>query len=206
MRARLAIAASGTQTELREVVLRNKPPSMIAASPKATVPVLLPTSGEVIDESRDIMFWALQQNDPQNWLAPWRTDPDKVNALIDQNDGPFKRHLDRYKYPNRYQDEGVTASSERDAALKILQDWNAQIGETGWIIGDNCTIADMALRPFVRQFAHVDRDWFDAQPLPFLQAWLADFLSSDLFKSIMTKFKPWEEGTQGIDFPVPAEA
>ena len=201
MRARLAIMISGIETELREVVLRDKPPSMIEFSEKATVPVLVLPDGNVLDESSDIMFWALQENDPQDWLIPWREDGETLMELIRQNDGPFKHHLDRYKYPSRYEEEKVTAEKEREAALEILAGWNDRLRETGWLMGGALSVADMALRPFVRQFAHVDRNWFYNQPLPHLQAWLDDFLAADLFAAIMKKYDQWQEGTEGVPFP-----
>lgn len=200
MRARLAVAASGVETELREVVLRDKPASMLKASPKGTVPVLVLPDGRVIDESRDIMMWALEQHDPLNWLRPYRAAPQAVNAVLDQNDGAFKHQLDRYKYPGRYKDAGPPEAA-RDAGLEILKTWNERIALNGWILGDTCSIADMALRPFVRQFAHVDQDWFYEQKLSHLQSWLEEFLNSDIFQSIMKKYDQWTQGAPGIRFP-----
>jgi glutathione S-transferase len=201
MRARLAIAVSGVETELREVVLRDKPPSMIAVSPKATVPVLLQSDGKVLEESIDLMHWALQQNDPQGWLAPWKENQEKVQVLIDINDGPFKRALDRYKYPSRYPDENIIREEQREICLNFLKDYDQQLAETGWLFGTSPSFADMALLPFVRQFAHVDKDWFDAQPIPNVQKWLAQFLTSPLFLSIMEKYPQWQEETEGVPFP-----
>jgi glutathione S-transferase len=196
MRARLALAVSAQPHELREVVLKNKPAEMLAASPKGTVPVLVLPGGEVIEESLDIMRWALSRNDPAQWLSPPAGSLDDMLALIAGNDGAFKRHLDRYKYPNRYPQE-----SEGDAAsfaLKHRSDaahWLAQLDDrlaAGWLMGDQASLADMAILPFVRQFAHTDADWFAAQPWPRLQAWLAAFEASALFAGVMGKHAAWQ--------------
>ena len=190
MRARLALAVSGAAIRIREVVLRDKPAAMLAASPKGTVPVLVLPDGTVIDESLDIMHWALAGNDPENWLA---SEPAGTAALIAECDGPFKHALDRYKYPDRY--EGVDPLAQRAAGLAILQEWNARIADAGGhLLAPHRTHADMAIFPFVRQFAATDRDGFAAQDLPALQAWLAGHLASPLFKSVMTKHAQWQPG------------
>lgn len=190
MRARLALAVSGAAIGIREVVLRDKPADMLAASPKGTVPVLILSDGAVIDESLDIMHWALARTDPENWLG---SDPAGTAALISQCDGPFKHALDRYKYPNRY--EGAAPLAQRAAGLQILGQWNARLAEAGGhLLTPHRTLADMATFPFVRQFAATDRDWFAAQDLPALQAWLAGHLASPLFRSVMTKHAQWHPG------------
>ena len=190
MRARLGLAISGANIRIREVVLRDKPAEMLAASPKGTVPVLVLPDGSVIDESLDIMHWALAGNDPENWLG---SDEAETAALIAQCDGPFKQALDRYKYPNRY--EGVDPLVQRAAGLTILEHWNTRIAAAGpHLLAPHRTLADMAIFPFVRQFAATDRDWFAAQNLPALQAWLVGHLASPLFKSIMIKHAQWHPG------------
>jgi glutathione S-transferase len=202
MRTRLAVVASNRQCELREVVLRDKPGALLRASPKATVPVLVDTDGVVIDESLDIMRWALQHNDPFNWLAPEGGSLADALALIAQNDGPFKQNLDRYKYPVRY---GLTnGSAARDAAGPWLDHLNERIAASGFLLGSRASLADMAIAPFVRQFAMTDAQWFGGQPWAALQAWLQAFLDSHLFSQVMPKFKPWQEGTVGVRFPVSA--
>lgn len=200
MRARLAIASSGVKVELREVVLRDKPAAMLAASPKGTVPVLV-DGDRVIEESDEIMFWALRRNDPEGWLLPWRENRPAVEALIVENDGPFKRHLDRYKYPVRYPEENIVADEQRDAALEILSGWDRKLSRGGWLFGRKPGIADFALLPFVRQYAHVDKAWFDEQPIPAVKQWLEDFLSSERFAAIMPKFDQWQDGLPGVAFP-----
>lgn len=212
MRARLALAASGQACELREVVLRHKPQALLDASPKATVPVLITREGLVIEQSLDIMRWALAQNDPGQWLAPETGSPDAMQALIAQCDGDFKRHLDRYKYPERHSgeiedSEGSDGDSTGFARLhraqgaRFLAQLNAQLGTASYLFGQRAAWADMAIAPFVRQFAETDRSWFDQQPWPGLQRWLAAWLASDLFARIMTKYPPWEPGSTGIRFP-----
>lgn len=182
IRARLALAVSETAVEHREVKLRDKPAEMLAASPKGTVPVLVLPDGIVIDESIDIMRWALARNDPQDWLAG--DDP----ALIAANDGAFKHHLDRYKYPDRYSADGV---DHRAAALAILHGLEARLRAHAYLSGACFGLADAAILPFVRQFAAVDRDWFAAQDLARMQMWLAAFLGSALFDQVMIVQQPW---------------
>ncbi|MDB5868837.1 MAG: Glutathione S-transferase, N-terminal domain protein, partial [Polaromonas sp.] len=208
MRARLAIAASGLRCELREVVLRNKPPDMLAASPKATVPVLVLPGGQVIDQSLEIMLWALQQSDPAGWLAPEHESLLAMLALIAENDGLFKQHLDRYKYPNRYpqEDAGPDVMQQfawlhRASAARWLMALDARLGQHGWLFGPAESLADMAILPFVRQFAHTDAAWFSLQPWQQLKAWLARWESGDLFQRVMEKYPPWQAGQAGIAFP-----
>ena len=197
MRARLALAVSGVAYELREVVLKYKPPELLAASPKGTVPVLVLPSGQVIDESLSIMRWALELNDPDNWLGSGPID--MMLAMIDTNDGTFKRALDRYKYPNRYPQEWgadtkAFASAQRNDAARWLQSLEQQLSQPnqGWLFSYQASLADMALLPFVRQFAHTDAAWFAEQPWPNLQGWLARFEASALLESVMGKHAPWQ--------------
>ena len=190
MRARLALTISGTQCELREVKLSDKPQAMLDASPKGTVPVLVLADYTVIEESLAVMRWALGRNDPEGWLA--RDDAD----LIAQNDGPFKHALDHYKYPNRYDD--CDPLPHREAGLVFLRQLDGRIGEQGQLCGGRRGIADMAIFPFIRQFANHDREWFDAQDLPHLHPWLAGHLQSALFQTIMQREKPWSPGDAPI--------
>jgi glutathione S-transferase len=190
MRARLAILASGTVCELREVKLSAKPAALIEASPKATVPVLVQPDGAVIAESLEIMRWCLGQSDPAGWLA--RDDP----TLIAANDGPFKRNLDAYKYPDRQRDPGV----HRAAGLTFLTELDSRLAGQGQLCGAAPGLADMAIMPFVRQFAAIDPAWFAAQPLPQLKPWLAGHLKSALFAAIMVRFAPWQAGDAPVFF------
>ncbi|MEQ1549103.1 MAG: glutathione S-transferase [Chakrabartia sp.] len=178
MRARMALLISNTAYDLHDVVLRDKPPEMLLASPKGTVPVLLLPNGDVIDESLDIMRWALARHDPEGWLG-------QDESLILSNDGPFKRALDRYKYPNRH---GVSdASIPRGDAMEFLSALNSCLAETAYLSGTTRTLTDIAIFPFVRQFAATDRTWFDAQPLPHLRGWLDGLIASPLFVTIMAR-------------------
>ena len=192
MRARLALAVSGVGYKLREVSLKNKPAELLAASPKGTVPVLVLPGGQVIDESLNIMRWALEQNDPDGWLSP---EIDDMLALIAGNDGKFKHALDRYKYPNRYPLESGTdmkafAIAQRFEAASWLQTLESRLTQGG-LFGNQPSLADMAVQPFARQFAHTDAAWFAAQPWPQSQAWLARFEASVLFEAVMEKHEPW---------------
>lgn len=188
MRALLAIAVSETPCILREVALSNKPPQLIEASPKATVPVLVLQDGEVLDESLKIMSWALNRNDPQGWME---ADQAETTALVETNDGAFKHHLDRYKYSERY---GVDPLEHRSAALHILSDLDERTSASTNLCGERMSLADAALMPFVRQFSLVDPTWFSSQPLPSLKGWLARHLSSPLFERISVRVEPWSEG------------
>lgn len=178
----MALLVSDTRCEIREVKLRDKPAEMLAASPKATVPVLVLPDGGVIDESLDIMRWALGRNDPEGWLAG------DDAALIAANDGPFKHHLDRYKYPDRHASDPLAHRAE---GFAMLADLEARLTAGAYLCGDRRSLTDAAIMPFVRQFAAVDRDWFDAQPLPGVQRWLAGQVASDLFASVMVVRPTW---------------
>ena len=199
MRARLALAVSGQTVELREVVLRDKPLQMIEASPKATVPVLVEPDGRILEQSFDIMLWSLERSDPEGWLVPWKREHEEVRSLIEESDGPFKHHLDRYKYANRY--EGADPKAHREQGAAFLAKLDKQLEKTGWLFGQSRTLADMAILPFVRQFAFTDKAWFDQTPLPAVHKWLESFLASDLFTAVMRKYKPWTEGAERIQFP-----
>lgn len=199
MRARMAIAASGQTCALREVVLRNKPPEMIQASPKGTVPVMVLPDDRVLEESLDIMNWALDRNDPEGWLALLNDDRDDIDALIAENDGPFKNDLDRYKYPSRF--ENADPLHHRSQGLEFLGKLNARLLKTDYLCGDGFGFADAAISPFVRQFANTDRGWFDALDLAGVQRWLQTILESDRFLAVMEKYPAWEAGMDEPTFP-----
>jgi glutathione S-transferase len=193
MRARMAVAVSGVIVELREVMLRDKPAAMLEASPKGTVPVLLLPDGKVLEESLDIMRWALVQSDPEDWLGH------EDHERIITTDGPFKIALDRYKYPHRY---GLTdGSAHRDAALAHLDDMNALLTRAPYLGGATPAFTDIAIFPFVRQFAATDTEWFAALPLPALQRWLSALGDSDLFAHIMHRYPQWKAGNAPVRFP-----
>jgi glutathione S-transferase len=194
MRARLALHASGIATEHREVVLKNKPAHLLALSPKGTVPVLwLPgaAGSKVLEQSLDIMLWALRQHDPLGWLPPSDAGMADAQALIAHNDGPFKQQLDRYKYPSRWGLESGVA--DRDEGAIWLRTLDARLRKQPELAGEHFGMADAAVAPFVRQYAHTDPTWFAAQPWPALASWLTQFEASDLFQAIMHKHAPWPE-------------
>lgn len=196
IRARLALHAAGLAVELREVSLQAKPAELLAVSPKGTVPVLdIPPEagrpGQLIEESLELMRWALGQSDPEDLLR--RHDPEAAErsaALIALNDGAFKGHLDRYKYARCPGEAGALA--ERQQALAILRRWNVQLAAGGWLLGGRPCLADLALLPFVRQFRLVDPAGFDAEPgLEPLQDWLARFLASQELAAVMRPQRRW---------------
>ncbi|MDM0111030.1 glutathione S-transferase [Variovorax sp. J22R133] len=201
MRARFALLARGQRCELREVVLRDKPAELLAASPKGTVPVLVLAEGRVIEQSLDIMLWALRCHDPDGWLQPERGSLSDMLALIAQCDGDFKLQLDRYKYPDRY--EGADAHLHRSNGARFLQDLDARLGDAPYLFAHRPTLADMAIAPFVRQFAQTDANWFAAQPWPALQDWLSRLTTSPLWTAATLKYPAWKAGETGVVFPPP---
>ena len=204
MRARLALLASGIVCELREVVLRNKPAELLAASPKGTVPVLITPDGQVIDQSLEIMLWALRQNDPEHGL-PAETDTDTFDAgmsLLSRCDGAFKHHLDRYKYPQRYAHEaGADKQMSRATAAQFVADLEAGSAQNHSLFNSSPGMFDAGIAPFIRQFAHTDAAWFAAQPWPQVQAWLRAFEVSAAFKQVMQPYAPWQAGAAMVVFP-----
>ena len=195
MRARLALRYAGVACELREVVLRDKPATMLELSPKGTVPVLLVRPGtpdaEVIDESLDIMLWALAQHDPDGWLA---ADQAETARLIEANDEDFKIWLDRYKYPDRYTDIGD--AQPRDECGRFLALLETRLATQPWLAGPGMALVDAALFPFVRQFAHTDIDWFRSGVFPAVCGWMDKLLESELFRSVMDKHPAWQPGDE----------
>lgn len=199
MRARLGLCFAGIQVELREVVLKNKPAQLLAISPKGTVPVLQLTAdqgAQVLEESLDIIHWALAQNDPQGLL---QEDREAADVLIARNDHEFKYWLDRYKYAERYPE--LSQVEYRAQGEQFLQALEALLGQHRYLLGDNISVADICIMPFVRQFAHVDRNMFYQLPYPRLQAWLDDWLERPVFQQVMQSFKSWQDGDLPQLFP-----
>jgi len=182
MRARMALTQAKIPFEIREISLREKPSSMLNVSPKGTVPVLIQANGTALEESIDIVFWALTENDPDSWLSVDRT---LVDALIAENDGEFKFNLDRYKYPDRFPD--LPQADYRAQGEVFLQRLENMLTLNTYLMRDTLSVADIVVMPFVRQFANVDRKWFDSAPYPKLHDWLNGLLTSALFLSIMEK-------------------
>lgn len=196
MRARLAIAYSGQSVQLREIILKEKPAEMLALSSKGTVPVLALQSGEVLDESLDIMGWALSLNDPDQWLSE---NIHKQLALIDENDFEFKGWLDRYKYADRFPeyDERYYREQCEDFLVQLEQ----RLSKSKYLFSNKISLADIAIFPFIRQFAAVDQAWFEQSPYPHLQKWLDNRLNDALFKSVMHKYPTWLTSQQEHTFP-----
>ncbi|UZE89007.1 glutathione S-transferase [Pseudomonas viciae] len=185
MRARMALRHSAIELEIVEVSLKAKPPEMLALSSKGTVPVLQ-VEGRVIDESLEIMSWALAQQDPDNWRLLGDPEGQMLTAaLIEENDQVFKLHLNRYKYPERHPEHAMEHyRAEGEVFLRRLE---ALLATRPFLAANHQSLADVALMPFVRQFAHVDREWFAQVPYPHLQQWLQHLLESELFVAIMAK-------------------
>jgi glutathione S-transferase len=182
MRARMALHYAGITVEIREISLRDKPADMVALSPKATVPVLVLSDGKVIDESLEIMLWALQQRDLDSWL---NIDLIAAKSLIQENDGWFKKALDAYKYAERHPEKTqVEYRMEGEVFLQTLEDL---LQEQAGLFGALPSLADIAIFPFIRQFKGVNSQWFESAPYPKLNAWLTALIASDLFTSIMQK-------------------
>jgi len=199
MRARLAIMASGIQVELREIVLKNKPAHLLSVSPKGTVPVLITENGNILDESLDIMHWALQQANTVNWLNLTPEQHKATLQLIQHNDGPFKQWLDKYKYADRHPEQTeLYYRQQGELTLSILEQ---KLANNTHLVGKDPSLADMAILPFIRQFASVDKAWFNAAPYPYIQAWLDKFIASNLFNGIMPKVSPWHETDLPHYFP-----
>ncbi len=198
MRARMALAVSGETVRLREILLRDKPEEMLAASPKGTVPVLVFGDDAVIDESLAVMRWALDRHDPEAWLRPEEGGLDDMLALIAENDGPFKHHLDRYKYSTRY--EGADRDVHRREGEAFLRGLDARLAG-GFLFGARRSLADVAIFPFVRQFRIADPDGFDAQDFVRLRSWLAGHLDWPVFAQAMGKYAVWKETGEEFSFP-----
>lgn len=190
MRARLAIAVSGVVVEAREVLLSNKPKDMLECSPKGTVPVILLPDDMVLDESYDIMLWALEQNDPEQWLPRNSLDEKEIQRLIEFNDDEFKPYLDKYKYASRYPEQHMVSFRESgEVFLKMLEQ---KLGDNQFLIGGSISLADMAIMPFIRQFAYVDIEWFESSNYINIQKWLETLLNTSLFKQVMEKRPVWQ--------------
>ncbi|MDB5750832.1 MAG: glutathione S-transferase [Ramlibacter sp.] len=185
MRARMALVQAGVEFDVHEIVLRDKPADMLGMSPKGTVPVLVLPDGRVVDESLDIMQWAFHGRDPDGWWQ--RAQSDSCHAFIEFNDGPFKQHLDGYKYPERYPADTVPAFHRDQAVTCLLRPLEVQLGGQPFLGGDQPCAADLAVFPFVRQFRAVDAGWFDVQGRPATQRWLRGWLESELFQRCMRK-------------------
>ena len=196
MRARLALQRADIKSELREVVLRDRPEHMMEISPKGTVPVMLLQDGTLLEESLDIMDYAAEKIDSICWK---KESMPNFDEMISKLDGEFKHNLDRYKYPNRYDD--VDAIQHRDTNIPFLQMIDDLLTDNEFLSGKEMGILDCAIFPFIRQFANHDRDWFDNLPLEKLLKWLDCCLSSEEFKIVMKKYKQWTPEQDVVIWP-----
>ena len=203
MRARMALAYSKQTIEIREIILRKKPGSMLYYSPKGTVPILVLKSSKrdtrVIEESLEIMIWAIEQNDPDGWWPENLTQQDEIKQLIKLCDDVFKTHLDHYKYADRHPEQ--SAAHYRQLGEVFLSRLDRRLSKTTYLCGQYLSLADMAIFPFIRQFAHVDKTWFEKSAYKYLQAWLDQHLKSEIFIAVMKKYAPWQDVDQTILFP-----
>ena len=199
IRARLALHYSSIQVELREVILRNKPSELIEASSKATVPVLIVNDGIIIDESLDIMLWALEQNDFHHWLPADSREQESTTALIKENDTDFKHWLDRYKYVDRHPE--FSEFWYRQQCERFLVKLEQLLTDQPFLQGERFGLADAAIAPFIRQFALVDKNWFAESHYRKIKLWLNNFMQGALFSSVMHKYSQWQTGDEPIYFP-----
>ena len=195
IRARMALKYASITCELREIVLRNKPKEMINISKKGTVPILQLIDGKVIDESLDIMLWALQQADPDNWLNIKKQD---ALLMIEKNDNQFTQYLDRYKYFQRYPQKPQLYYRERAEEFFVLLETNLKEHNGIGLVSNHISLADVAIFPFIRQFAHVDWEWFSNSQYKSLISWLFKFEESELFLLVMNKYKLWQENNDVV--------
>ncbi|MDG1752966.1 MAG: glutathione S-transferase [Thalassotalea sp.] len=203
MRARLAIFKAKKTVILRDIVLSNKPQEMLDASPKATVPVLVNKESGVIEESLDIMLWAFNQNDPDDFLHQGVKDNHlnkntEMMALITQFDDQFKGCLENYKCAKRYHETNIVEC--RQACEAYIAQLEQRLTQHQFLISNNESLADIALLPFIRQFARIERQWYLQAPFPKVRAWLNSYLQSAIFTKVMTKYPLWNEKQETIIF------
>lgn len=195
MRARVALAYAGIKVEMREILLKDKPPEMLALSSKGTVPVLQLPDGRVIDESIDVMYWALEQSDPDDWLGP---QPELTAELIEENDGPFKTALDKYKYHTRFPEHPPEYYREQGERFFGRLEGLLETNQGRGLVRDTAALADITIFPFVRQFANSDRQWFDVSPYPLLREWLNQHIHAPHFVRVMKKYPLWKQGDESL--------
>lgn len=192
MRAHMALKYAGIKVELREVDLNNYPPQALKISPKATVPVLQLPDETVIDESWDILKWALSQNDPDNWNGDNDEHTLDAEILIETNDFSFKDDLDHYKYADRFPEH--SEEHYRQACEEFIVELEEMLSENRFLLADQLSLADIGVFPFIRQFSLVDKEWFDKAPYPNVQQWLNNMIETELFRLVFQKHDLWQEG------------
>lgn len=192
----MAIFIADVKVEIREVNLSDKPLDMLALSCRGTVPLLQLSTGEIIEESLEIMTWALGKHDPARWLG----DHNGVSrALVAENDSTFKQHLDRYKYWQRHPEQ-TQLQARREAELFVMN-LEHLLDESEYFFGNSANLADIAIFPFIRQFSAVDPAWFETAPYPHLRSWLNRLLTDNVFMKSMQRNPPWRDGDQACYFP-----
>lgn len=201
IRARLAIASSRQSVVVREILLQDMPKEFLKLSSKATVPVLQLSDGRVIDESLDIMNWFLEQKDPDHWLNNHKEQQYQINKLIYENDNDFKTNLDHYKYADRYPEKSEEEYRCLGEHFLVKLEWH--LNQAPYLFGEQITLADAAVFPFIRQFSEVNPKWFQCAPYTKLRAWLHQWLESKLFHSVMQKHPPWKNGNSPTVFKLP---
>jgi glutathione S-transferase len=192
MRAHMALKYSALNIELREVNLKAYPDEARLISAKATVPVLLLSDGAVMDESWDIVKWALQQKDPDHWMGPDNTYLLDAEILVETNDFSFKQDLDHYKYSDRFPED--SKEHYRQACEEFIEELEEMLSEKIFLLSDSLSLADISIFPFVRQFSLVDKSWFEQAPYPKVQNWLNVLTTSTLFESVFQKHNIWKPG------------
>ena len=197
MRARIAIKLCSLECEIREINLKLKNKEFLELSPKGTVPVLVLPDDKIIEESMDIIHWAISNNDPYNLKLKNLEIYNKDMELISIFDNEFKYHLDRYKYNSRY--KGINKEEHKYKARDLLVNLNNSLKEKQWLNGENISISDISILPFIRQYRIADIKWFDEKlELPNINRWLDKFLNSKIFNNVMKKYKIWETTDQKI--------
>lgn len=196
IRARMTLVYSRMQCEIREIVLRDKPQSMLDISPKGTVPVLFLSDKKIFEESLDIITWALNDNDPDDWLCQSQKNKQvQIEKLIKKNDEEFKIYLDRYKYPNRY-DTTKSAEYYREQAEEFVQQLEDKLKKNRYLFGDKLSLADIAIFPFIRQFINVDKQWFHSSVYQAVLCWKNKLEESELFIQAMKKYPVWQRNLE----------
>ena len=199
MRARLAIYASGQLVQLRDLVLSDKPPEMLIESPKGTVPVLVTVDNEVVDESLAIMLWAFSQSDPADYLNKNdETSLTEMFSIISRFDNEFKRHLEKYRCSKRYHEPSL--DEDRQKCEYYLAELELRLRKHQYLMSDTPSLTDLALMPYVRQFARVERQWYLQSPYPKLRQWLNGYLQSRMFSKVMAKHPLWLEAKEEVIF------
>lgn len=196
MRAHMALKYARLKIILREVVLSDLPVDVLAVSPQATVPSLVISENECMDESWDIVKWAIQQSDPENWLGENNGYLNDAEMLVETNDYSFKDDLDHYKYADRFPEQPMEYYRQRGE--EFVEELNEMLKQNNFLLAEHITVADIAIFPFIRQFSMVDKDWFDKAPYPELQRWLDFMLDTEWFSEAFKKHEIWKPGSEDI--------